>query len=281
MNEQLRSRELTPEEEKKPYAKYFYRKPALPEAKNLAMMEEPMDPAKALPIENINALLDPGYHDVEIGWCALPQGGLYIANLLKMPGVTVDMINWWFWWHSLEDLRYKIWWPNGHFGISVSDRDRSIILDPDTPPTLRFQGRTHYVLEDIGGPSAEKIAISFMTPEDIGFDMERFKSPHVGTVVGANGVSLMLNPPPDVPPVKSPAFMMHFVRETDDGIELRTRFWMGYHILDKTPHYCLPKIAVIPPIVAKGLAIHNVFEYSNLRSFLPQIYNEEFGKAHF
>jgi hypothetical protein len=54
---------------------------------------------------------------------------------------------------------------------------------------------------------------------------------------------------------------------------------MGYHILDKKPHYCLPKIAVIPPMVAKGLAIHNVFEYTNLRSFLPQIYQEEHDRA--
>jgi len=279
MSEPLRPRELTPEEEKKPYAKYFYRDLASPDPEAMAKMENPMDPSKALPIENINDLLDPGYHVVEAGWCALPQGGLYIANHLKMPGVTVDMINWWFWWHSLEDLRYKIWFPPGHSGISVSDRDRAIILDPKTPATLRFQGRTHYVLEDVGGPCAEKIAISFMTPEDIGFDMDRFKSPNVGTVVGGNGSSLMLDPPPGAPKFKSPAFMLHFIREIDGGIEFRTRFWMGYHILDKKPHYCLPKIAVIPPMVAKGLAIHNVLEFSNLRSFLPQIYQEEHDKA--
>jgi hypothetical protein len=277
MNEQVRSRDLTPEEVKKSYSKYFNRAPGAPDPDAIPKMLNPMDPSKALPIERLNDMLNPGYFEVEAGWCALKYG-LYIANLVKMPGVTVDMINWWFWWHSLEDLRYKIWWPDGHHGISVSDRDRAIICDPKTPVTQRFQGRTHFVLEDVGGPSIEKIAISFMTPEDIGFDMARFKSPNVGTVVGANGVSLMLNPPPGIPAHKSPAFMMHFVREIEGGIELRTRFWMGYHILDKKPHYCLPKTAVIPPVVAKGLAIHNVLEYSNLRSFLPQIYAEEHNK---
>jgi hypothetical protein len=89
----------------------------------------------------------------------------------------------------------------------------------------------------------------------------------------------MLDPPPGVPPFKSPAFMLHFIRETDDGIEFRTRFWMGYHILDKKLHYCLPKTVIVPSIVAKGLAIHNVLEFSNLRSFLPQIYQEEHGQA--
>lgn len=279
MKEQVRSRLLTPEEEAKPYSKYFYKDPAAPDAAALEKMDYPMDPSKALPIERINDLLDPGYHEVEAGWCALPQGGLYIANHMKMPGVTVDMVNWWFWWHSLEDLRYKIWWPQGHFGISLSDRDRAIVLDPDTPETERFQGRTHFVLEDVNGPCVEKIAISFMTPEQLGFDMSRFKSPAVGTVAGGNGVSLMLDPPPDIPPFKAPACMLHFIREIEGGIEFRTRFWMGYHILDKKPHYCLPKIAKIPEIAAKGLARHNVVEFTNLRSFLPQIYNEQSGHS--
>jgi len=280
MTVQIRDPELTPEQKAKPYAKYFYKNPAPPLPGALERMENPMDPAKALPIERLNDMLDPGYHEVESGWCALPQGGLYVANHLKMPGVTVEMIDWWFGWHGLEDLRYKIWWPAGHFGVSMSERDRAKVVDPDTPPKLRFQGITHYVLEDTGGPSVEKIAISFMTPEQVGFDMDRFKSPNVGTLVAANGSAKMLDPPPGIPDVKSPAFMMHFVREIPEGVEFRTRFWMGYHILDKKPYYCLPKIAKIPEIVAKGLAMHNVMEYSNLASFLPEIYEEQKGTIH-
>jgi phloretin hydrolase len=276
MSEQIK---LSPEEEKKSYSKYFYKEPGAPDKGALEKMAEPMDPSKALPITKINDLLNPGYFEVEAGWCMLPQGGLYVSNYTRMPGVTVDMFNWWFWWHSLEDARYKIWWPHGHFGISVSDRDRAIITDPRTPVTERFQGRTHFVLENTGGPSTEKIAISFMTPEMLGFDMSRFRSPNVGTVVGANGVSLLLNPPPGAPVFKTPACMLHFIREIDGGVELRTRFWIGYHILDKKPQYSMPKGAMIPPFVAQGLAMHNVLEFSNLRSFLPQIYAEEHDKA--
>jgi phloretin hydrolase len=277
MEIKVRDPELTPEEKAKPYSKYFYKKPTPPVPGALDKMEKPMDPAKALPIGRINDMLNPGYHEVEAGWCALPQGGLYVANLLKMPGVTVAMVDWWFGWHGLEDLRYKIWFPPGHFGISMSDRHRAIVLDPKTPPKKKFQGITHYVLEDTGGPSVEKIAISFMTPEDVGFDMGRFKSPNVGTLVAANGSAKMLNPPPGIPDQKSPAFMMHFVREIPEGVEFRTRFWMGYHILDKKPHYCLPRTARLPEIVAKGLAMHNVMEYTNLASFLPQIFEEQKG----
>lgn len=277
MTEAIRSLELTPEERAKPYAKYFFKEPATPPANRLEVMKAPMDPSKVLPIENINDLLDPGYHEVESGWCIMDNGAAYIANHTPMPGVTVEMINWWFAWHGLEDLRYKIWWPQGHFGVTVEDRDREKILDPDRPLTQKFQGITHYVIENVGGPCAEKIAISFMTPEDLGFDMDRFKAPAVGTIVGANGVSLMLDPPPGIPNQKSPAVMMHFVREVDGGIELRTRFWMGYHIVDKKPYKLLPKGVRLPEMVPAGLATHNVWEYHNLASFLPQIYEEQGG----
>jgi len=87
----------------------------------------------------------------------------------------------------------------------------------------------------------------------------------------------MLNPPPGIPNHKAPAFMLHLICEIPGGIEFRTRFWIGYHVLNKKPHYCLPKEAVIPDVVAKGLAIHNVMEYTNLASFLPEIYEEEKG----
>lgn len=276
MNE-IKREDLTPEEKAKPYSKYFYRKPTPPSPERVAAMEKPIDPSKALPIDRINDLLNPGYFEVEAGWCVLPNGAGYVANYTPMPGVTVEMINWWMAWHSLEDLRYKIWWPDGHYAISLSDQDRAKVLDPGRPMVHKFQGLTHFVIENIGGLSAEKISISFLPPEDVGFDMGRFKSPNVGTIVAANGLSQMINPPPSIPNHKAPAFMIHFIRETTDGIEYRTRFWMGYHILDKKPHLWLPPGMRIPDYIPRGLATHNVYEYANLASFLPQIYQEQKG----
>ena len=270
-------RDLTDEEKAKPYAKYFYREPAPPAPERLAAMDQPIDPSKALPIESINDLLKPGHFNAEAGWCVMPNGAGYVANHTLMPGVTADMINWWMAWHSLEDLRYKLWYPPGHFSISLSDRDRAKVLDPNRSMTQKFQGLTHFVIENTGGPSAEKVAISFMSSEDVGFDMGRFKSPNVATVVAANGAALMLDPPPGAPNFKTPAFMIHFIREIPGGIEYRTRFWLGYHILNKKPFWLLPKGARIPDFVPRGLAIHNVHEYANLAAFLPQLYEEQKG----
>jgi hypothetical protein len=271
------TRDLTAEEKAKSYSRYFYRKIVAPTAERLAVMDKPLDPAKALPIERINDLLDPGYHDVESGWCILPNGAGYIANHTIMPGVNVDMVNWWMAWHGLESMRYRIWYPPAHFGVSISEKDRAKVLDPKRSLAQKIHGVTHFVIEDTGGGGAEKIAIGFMSPEDVGFDMSRFKLPHVGTISAANGVSLLLDPPPGAPNFKSPAFMIHFIREIPGGIEYRSRFWMGYHIVNKTPYLLLPNGVRLPEFVPAGLARHNVQEFTNLASFLPEIFNEQKG----
>jgi phloretin hydrolase len=269
--------DLTAEEKSRSYSKYFYKKIYPPAPEKVAVMDKPMDPVKALPIEKINDLLNPGYHQVESGWCILPNGAGYIANHITMPGITVDMVNWWMAWHCLESMRYRIWYPPAHFGVSVSDRDRAKVLDVKRSLAQKIHGVTHFVIEDTGGGGPERIAISFMSPEDIGFDMSRFKSPNVGTIFAANGVSQLINPPPGMPNFKSAAFMMHFIREIPGGIEYRTRFWMGYHIVNKIPYLLLPKGVKLPEFVPAGLARHNVHEYANLASFLPEIYQEQKG----
>lgn len=272
----MQTSELSLDEKSKPYAKYYDLQPAAPDADSLNMIQpgKPMDPGKALPIEAINNLLNPGYLEVETGYCVLPNGAGYVAVNTKMPGVTTDMVNWWFAWHSLEDLRYKIWWPTGHFAISISDEDRMKVLDPNRPITQKFQGITHHVVEDIGvGP--EDIFISFQTPEDMGFDMNRFKSPNVATIVAATGLSKSVGAPADMP--QAPAVMCHFVREIPGGVEFRSRFWMGYHIIDKKPKLLLPPGFKVPEIAPFSLAMHNVLEYSNLRAILPKIYEEQKG----
>lgn len=55
-----------------------------------------------------------------------------MANRTYMPGVTVDMMDWWFPWHSVgSDLRYKIWDPKDHY-FARADRT-AYVLDPGFP----------------------------------------------------------------------------------------------------------------------------------------------------
>jgi len=265
-------KELTPQEEQKSYAKYFNKPIVIPNPELMAILQKgPMDPSKVLMPEHVNELLKDGYGEVETGYCVLQNGTGYVAVNNKFPGVTLEMINWWFAWHGLEDLRYMLWFSKGHHGIDISDEDRAKILDPDTSMVEKFQGRTHYVIEDAGnGP--EDIQISFLKPEELGFDMEKLNSKNV-TVVGGNGVSKARQGGP-----KSPAVMIHYFREVPGGVESRSRFWMGYNMIDKTPCKLLPDGIQIPVQAPMGLAFHNVEEYSNLAAILPDLYNEMGGK---
>ncbi len=74
-------RELTDAEKAKPWSKWYYRPVDDPDPVLLEAVrpERPMDPSKAIYPEEINRLLDPGYMEVETGWCNLPNGAGYIA----------------------------------------------------------------------------------------------------------------------------------------------------------------------------------------------------------
>ena len=60
-------------------------------------------------------------------------------------------------------------------------------------------------------------------------------------------------------------------------MEFRTRFWMGWQIVDKKPQFALPAGMRIPESVPAGLFEHCILEYSNLRVLLPEIYAEMGG----
>ncbi len=259
--------DLTAREKERPYSKYFNR-PLAPVPKEILdfLQQGPIDPTLATPIDQRNDLLKPGYLPAEMGYCIMPDGSGYVSMLTRMPGVTSEMIDWWFAWHGLEGLRYKIWDPDDHFDSHVAPHDLTRRLDASLTVQQRNWNTTDIVLEDIGTGSVE-LAISFMSPEDFGYDMDRFRAPNVLTAVNANG-SL-------VGPGIAMGTFTHFAREIPGGIELRSRFYMGWHIIDKGP----VKVAEqIPLELTKGLAYHCSKEYSNLAAILPMVYAENIGR---
>ena len=76
-----------------------------------------------------------------------------------------------------------------------------------------------------------------------------------------------------------PVAFVHLVRKTDEGIEVRNRFWVGYQIVDKKPVLMLPPGHAHPGEAAQGLFLHDVQEFANLAAILPQLYPEMEGKV--
>ena len=265
---------LTPEEEKRPFAKYYYDEIPQPDPAHYAIMDEPMDPADAFYPEEINRLLDvPALEaGVEIGWCNLPNGAGYIANRIHYPEFTADMVDWWFAWHPLEDLRYRIWYPPQHAGIMLSPIDRARILDDSIPNREKNWGVVHNVTENCDN-GYENIDIAFRSPADVGFDLEKFAEV-AATMAGGMGWAVTVDKTDES--ITAPALMVHmFYDAPEGGLIHRTRFWMGYRFNEEDkPELCLPPGVSVPVEAVQGLARHNVKEYTRWREFLPRIYAE-------
>jgi phloretin hydrolase len=249
---------LTLNEKTKSYSKYFFMDIAEPPKEVTDQLYiGPMNPDDALSIDNKDELLKPGYQKREIGYCSMEDGTAYLAMFTKMPRVTTEMLDWWFAWHGLESLRYKIWNKEDHFDIVTNKKVQ--LTNKNIPLNERIWGVTHTVTEDIGF-GEELINIHFMSPEDAGFNMNLLKQSEVSTIVNANGDT---------------AYMVHSLRPIDNGVELRSRFWIGSNIKDKKPIKILPEGVKVPELAAKRLALHCAKEFNHLAKILPSLFKEE------
>jgi hypothetical protein len=264
---------LTAAEQKRPFAKYYDEPIPQPDPGHYAIMDAPSNPAKAIYPEQLNDLLNPGDLDMEIGWCNLPNGAGFIANRMIYPAVTAEMVDWWFVWHTVEDLRYRIWYPPQHAGIMLSPEARRHMLDQSIPFAQRNWGVTHHVTEDCNC-GMENIDISFLSPQHFGFDMSRWKEPYVATFAGGFGWAVSVNKTDAS--ITAPALMCHIFRKHPQGLEHRTRFWMGYRMSSGKPELTLPPGVAVPQAAIQGLARHNVCEFTRWGQFLPRIH-AEFG----
>lgn len=257
---------LSKEDRTLSYSKY-YDLPItpIPEEKLAVLKAGPMDPKQALPIEKCNDLLNPGYFPVEVGYCVLENGAGYVSNLTKMPGVTPEMFEWWFAWHALNDLRYRIWDPEDHFYARQQMPEK--VLDPSVPMREKTWGTVHRVLEDIGG-GPEEVILNFQYPHVFGYNEEKIGTPACATMMCANGHG-------PVPGQGVAAIMTHMVREIEGGIELRSRFWIGYGLMDGRIVKFVPDGISVPDFIPMGLFAHNLKEFGHLAAILPSLYAEE------
>ena len=81
------------------------------------------------------------------------------------------MFEWWFAWHSLEDLRYRIWDPEDHYYARQQMREKT--LDQSLPMRERTWGTVHHVLEDIG-PGPDELVLEFRYPHELGYEEEKW-----------------------------------------------------------------------------------------------------------
>ncbi len=139
------------------------------------------------------------------------DGTMTVACLTEMPGVSPEMVDWWFGWRLPSSERFRLAHPKAH-RKSAAALDRARERDP----RARYVGNVAYVDAQIG-PDLMKLAIAFFAPSDFSLDPARVDQ--AGTAICGRvalrerGIEI--------------ARLVHFVRRTNDGAEMLSRFYLG------------------------------------------------------
>ncbi len=259
------------------YERFFrWEMAPLPEHVEQALQPGEAAPADGLLRADVNRLLEPGYLPLETGYTVLPDGTAQVAALTPFPGATGEMIDWWFGWHGEETERYKLWHPQAHL---FSQMRYARTEAPGLTERQRYIGNTSYVDEYIG-PLIYRLAITFHEPRDLGLDEHSFKDAGIQTAicarVGFSGTPL------------DTGYLIHLIRETPEGCEMRSRFWMGdahFRLLpegnpiDRVLESRSARRRMIPRRLGRDLLVHCAEEMNHLASFLPALFAQETGAS--
>ncbi len=217
--------------------------------------------------QDANQLFEPGYQPFESGYKDLSAGKKLVAALARMPRCRAKMVDWWFSWVGGTD-QYKLWHPRDHL---FSDWDNRI--------DGQYIGASHLVHEYLAGSDGPvyKLRISFHSPHET-FDAARYDASGAVAICARIG------------DMDAPAYfgrMCHFVRDTDYGCEMRSRFWLG-EITDRETGAPIPeeialglRQANLNDDIARRLHQHATEEMGYLAELLPILYRQVTGDTTF
>ena len=170
----------------------------------------------------------------------------------------------------LDPLRYAIWDPYDHYDLEISDEARAKMLDPNVSIADKCYDVDHLVTESlVMGTEPMKLLIGFKNPASMGYDTGRIFTDACSFLVCANVLILLEDGG------KVPVVMTHMARDIEGGCELRSRFWMGYQIIDGKAVKMIPDDMTFPEQVVAELLGHNFAEFTNLAAILPEVYEQE------
>jgi len=243
-----------------PFAEFFQPEMAsLPRHVVEALEQGPQAGPTLAQFDDAAAMLEEGYQQTENGYGVLRDGGVQVSVRTDMPGVTPLMWAWWFGWHGSDSRRYKLWHPRAHVSADWTDGggDGSYV------------GRTSMVQEYLGSSFARP-AIRFVGPSEVGLRGMGDDEVAICARLGSGDL------PVDV------GWLIHHVRPTADGAEMRSRFWMGGRHVTVRRGNRLADAAVRPVAARKlpdprDLLVHCAQEMNHLAGFLPELH-ERFGE---
>jgi len=205
-----------------------------------------------------------GYLPVENGFAINKKDdSTAVAVKTDMPNVTPQMWDWWFGWHGCQDNRYKLWHPLAHISAKWEDGRNDIC----------YIGRNSIIKEYIGANLLDA-AIQFKSPMAFGFSNDAVNHKEKAVYICARLGHPTL--PVDY------GYLIHQVRKTSNGSEMRSRFWVGgkYVAIRKNGRAAeavtsvLKMLKSLPKNFGYDLMKHCAEEMNHLAAFLPELYHE-------
>jgi hypothetical protein len=213
--------------------------------------------------EEINELLKPGYLPVESGVVSYDDGFKNVCAIARMPRCKAKMVEWWFRWLGGTD-QYKLWHPIDHLFSDWEGRQPGTHI-----------GSSHLVHEYLAGPDGPiyKLRINFRDPHEF-FDPRKYGNFNGAAICARIG---------DLEHPVNFGKMTHFVRNTDQGCEMRSRFFLG-HFASRDPSVNFTeeqeltmRKEMVTPELARRLHQHCTEEMSYLAELLPILYRQVTG----
>ncbi len=253
----------------KPYAAFWQPNmaPMQPQIVNAILHgEEARD--LAFDLDDVGQLLKPGYLALENGYATLASGRIFVAALTHMPRVSGAMFEWWMGWHYMEDQRYKLWHPRAHMANGTRKMQGD---DPSLSDREKYM-TSHYVTEFIGN-SLQKITITFFDPSDLFGNTADLTAGGTSALV-CGRVDLQGAP-------ITVGYLIHQIRETEDGAEMRSRFWVGKPevrgnrkngIRNRILGSRFVRRRAVSTALGSEMLVHCGMEMNHLAGFLPDLY---------
>ena len=193
----------------------------------------------------------------------LPDASYLVAVRTPMPKVKADMVRWWF-SDFLQTTEHYSWWhPKDH-----------VWMDWENKKPGENTGSSHLVHEYIGG-ELSKLRIQFVnSAEFFGYEVNDENTFVICARVGLLEENINI------------AKMCHVVRNTADGAEMRTRFWLGHvakregnntisSIQGFIGNTALVRLFVLDKQLAEDLKRHAQEEMKYLADLLPTLYESK------
>ncbi len=242
--------ELSADDRQKPYASYYERGRLTPNADLLAAVspQNPMDPRDAYRLDQVKDLIQPDCPAPVVGYCALPGGGAYACTVVEMPGVNMNMVNWWIPWVLSDHMRYKIWHPGSHLE--------------------HYEG---LAVEDIGGGMADIFMDESYSNSDFGFAAEPSTvNPEILSLNSCKGQIRLHSEP--VNSRKGQFSMIHLVKKTSSGIVYWSMAWVGLILDQGRVVNAIQPDETVTAENGRHFASHLAHEYTTFAKILPELY---------